>query len=151
MNSASRPDSQRWLAGFFCPLVLRLCAVLALLVACMPPEGLAVELCPAVRWTHAPCPGCGLTRCGAHLLRGQVGQAANLNPFGLLFIPGMFALGSLALLPTPWLERIKSRLEPVAAPARILWYTLLAAFVIFGVFRWFSVIIGWEQFPARWF
>lgn len=151
MSSAAPPDSQRWLAGFFCSHVLRLCAVLALLVACMPPQGLSVELCPAVRWTQAPCPGCGLTRCGANLVRGQVGQAVNLNPFGLLFIPGIFALGTLAFVPATWRDRIQDWLGSVAAPARLLWFTLLAAFVIFGVVRWFTVIIGWEEFPARWF
>lgn len=151
MNGPALSDSQRWLAGFFCPHVTRLCAVMAVLVVCMPPHGLSIELCPSVRWTQAPCPGCGLTRCGAHLLRGHVGQAVNLNPFGLFFIPAIFALGSLAFIPAHRLERVSRRFAPVAAPARVLWYTLLGAFVIFGVVRWFSVIIGWEEFPARWF
>lgn len=150
MNSPAS-DSQRWLDEFFRPHVVRLCAVMAVLVVCMPPEGLSVDLCPSIRWTNAPCPGCGLTRCGANLLRGQVGQAVNLNPFGLVIIPAVFALGSLALVPPRWLGQISDRIVLLAAGARVACFTLLTAFLIFGALRWLLVITGCARFPAQWF
>lgn len=36
--------------------------------------------CPFLIITGFPCAGCGLTRAGLHLLRGNIRQAAGMNP-----------------------------------------------------------------------
>lgn len=45
--------------------------------------------CPLLVVTGFPCPGCGLTRAGMYLLRGDIFKAAALNPsifFVVLFL-----------------------------------------------------------------
>ena len=46
--------------------------------------------CPFLIVTGFPCAGCGLTRAGLHLLRGNFSQAAALNPS--IFIVALFML-----------------------------------------------------------
>lgn len=36
--------------------------------------------CPFLVFTGFPCAGCGLTRAGLHLLRGNIVKAASINP-----------------------------------------------------------------------
>lgn len=42
--------------------------------------------CPLLIVTGIPCAGCGLTRAGLFLLKGQVLRAASLNPAIFLFV-----------------------------------------------------------------
>lgn len=44
------------------------------------------SLCPMVVITGLPCPGCGLTRAGFLLLRGDFAQAFLLHPFIYLIV-----------------------------------------------------------------
>ena len=42
--------------------------------------------CPFLVMTGLPCAGCGLTRAGLYLLKGQVARAAHINPSIFLVI-----------------------------------------------------------------
>lgn len=46
--------------------------------------------CPFLVVTGFPCAGCGLTRAGLHLLRGDISRAAALNPS--IFLVALFLL-----------------------------------------------------------
>ncbi|MCA9528518.1 MAG: DUF2752 domain-containing protein [Myxococcales bacterium] len=43
--------------------------------------------------TGLPCPGCGLTTCFAHMVRGELAAAASANPFGV----GLFVVAALMI------------------------------------------------------
>lgn len=43
-------------------------------------------LCPYRVCTGGYCPGCGLTRAGGHLLRGQVAQSWSQHPYLILMV-----------------------------------------------------------------
>lgn len=52
----------------------------ALLVSGLP-------LCPVAFFSGLPCPGCGLTRAGLCLLRGDVGEAIHYSPLAPVVVP----------------------------------------------------------------
>lgn len=56
--------------------------------------------CPLVALTGFPCPGCGLTRAGIHLMKGEVQAAFGIHPFiylvaayGVAFAINRYLLG----------------------------------------------------------
>ncbi len=150
MESVKAPADQ-WLTGFLRDRHLRLCAVISLIFVFMPPEGLGVELCLYKRLLNLPCPGCGITRSGSNLVRGDFAKVLNYNPFGLVIVPMIFALGILALTPLSWREEVRQRLLPAAGILRAGYFSVIVAFVIFGLVRMFFVYEGWAEFPSTWF
>lgn len=93
------------------PAGLGLSAV-ALLLA-VEPDGPGFTVCPFALVTGMACPGCGLTRAAAHLVRGDLGTALAYHP---LVIP--LAIGAVFALVAWWSGR------PVPGRAwvdRILW------------------------------
>lgn len=56
--------------------------VLAAALAAVGPDRLArgPRLCPISAVIRRPCPGCGMTRAAAALLRGDIGRAIRTNP-----------------------------------------------------------------------
>jgi hypothetical protein len=56
--------------------------------------------CPVARFFHTPCPGCGTTRAGLALLRGDVHAALALQPIA----PAVFALVGALLVRALWLS-----------------------------------------------
>jgi len=60
--------------------------------------------CPFLRATGLPCPGCGLSRGCAALLRGQWHTAIKLHVFSPLLLAGIFLVALAAALPT-WVTR----------------------------------------------
>lgn len=50
---------------------------------------LRVPLCPVAAITRHPCPGCGLTRAGMALLRGDLAESARIHPLAPLIVPLM--------------------------------------------------------------
>ncbi len=143
-------ETRPWLRQFLNATFLRACAVFVLVCALTPPDGWGVELCPCLRLMHAPCPGCGVTRCGSCLFRGQLRRAARLHPFGVVGIPLAAGLGMLGLLPRPWRGPVCSRLVAWGGPLRPLYLAAVAAFVAFGLVRFVLVLAGWADFPAAW-
>jgi hypothetical protein len=139
-----------WPRQFLNDTFLRACAVFVAVCALMPADGLGLELCPCLRLTHAPCPGCGVTRCGSCLLRGQVRRAARYHPFGVVGIPLAVGLGVLGLLPRRWRGSACSRLIAWMGPRRSLFLVVVSGFVAFGLARFVLVLAGWAEFPAAW-
>ena len=115
-----------WVRRLMDDLTLRLSAVFILAVILMPAEGLGVDLCPSRVLTNAPCPGCGMTRSGANLVRGHFLRAVQYHPFGPVLIPIIAVLGFLGLAPQRggggrgrlWcaISGFSSRLAPPAWP-----------------------------------
>ncbi len=143
-------ERQNWLRFLLDDLNLRACAVFTLVMLAMPPEGLGVELCPSRMITRAPCPGCGMTRCGANLVRGRLRRAAQLHPLGFVVAPAIAALGVLAFLPRRWRAAIRASLMRRAVLLRPFYLLMLYAFILFGAVRWCAVFLGLVEFPATW-
>jgi hypothetical protein len=145
------PPHRSWRDRLITDLHFRICALLTLGLIVMPPEGIqGVELCMFKNATKLPCPGCGLTRCGSNLVRGNVARAIDYNPFGLVIIPAMAGIGVMAVLPRRWREGVRrfSAAHKVAFNRLLLVFTV--CFVLFGLLRSLGVRAGWLQFPANW-
>jgi hypothetical protein len=143
---------RNWLDRSLTDLHLRICAVLTLGLILMPAEGLpGVELCMFKRTTDLPCPGCGLTRCGSNLVRGNVARAFNYNPFGLIIIPVMAGMGVMAVLPRRWRDGVRrfQAAHSTAFHRFLILFTI--GFVLFGLIRSVSVYARWSNyFTAIW-
>lgn len=92
----------------------RTAALAALLLAfLLPPERLddAPILCPFRRATGLPCPTCGLSRSWSATLRGRVGEALVLHPFGpaTLVLAAGLAFGRDAVPSADRLSRAQRR------------------------------------------
>src|SRR6476620_4576547 len=109
--SRAADEDRSWVGRLLDDLTLRLSALFLLAVILMPAEGLGVELCPCLRLTNAPCPGCGMTRSGSNLVRGHFLRAIQYHPFGPLLMPVIAAFGLLALAPRRWREAVRGALE----------------------------------------
>jgi hypothetical protein len=57
---------------------------------------LGLPPCTFVKLFGKPCPSCGMTTAWAHLVRGQIARAADVNLGGAI-------LGVTAVLASPWL------------------------------------------------
>ena len=143
-------NPQLWLTSLVNDLTLRICAVFMLAVILMPGEGLGVDMCVSRLLSHAPCPGCGMTRCGANLVRGNFARAVQYHPFGLVVIPAIGVLGVLGLMPRSWREGVRSRLMVLEPHLRPLWWFAFGAFMLFGALRWACVVLGLVDFPVNW-
>ena len=149
---SANDKAERWLAMFLRDRHLWLCAAVSLVFVFMPPDGIpSLDICLYKHWTQAPCPGCGITRSGSNLVRGDFAKMMNYNPFGLVLVPLIFALGILGLMHTSWRDEVRRRLMPMAQVLRIGYFTVIAGFVSFGLVRWFCVFNGWLDFPTTWF
>jgi hypothetical protein len=149
-SSPARRDPQFWLASLLNDLTLRLCTVFTLAIIFMPAEGLGIDACISRLLTRAPCPGCGMTRSGANMLRGNLTRAMQYHPFGLVVIPAVVLLGVAGVMPRSWREGVRGRLLRVEPRLRPLWQLAFVAFVMYGVLRWAAVEFGLMSFPANW-
>jgi hypothetical protein len=142
--------SASWLGFLLSDVVLRACALFTLASVLVPPEGLGTDLCMCKRLTNAPCPGCGVTRGGSNLVRGQFRRAFEYHPFGppvMLLIAG---LGLLALAPGRWRQAVRRKLLPHARALRPVFWVALSGFFLYGGLRWALVLAGVMTFPSRW-
>jgi hypothetical protein len=141
-------ERHKWLRLMLGDANLRACAVFTLVMLLMPPEGLGVDLCMSQLLFHAPCPACGVTRCGSNLARGHLLRAAQFHPLGPPVVLLIAALGVIALLPRRWREGLRAALLRRAVLLRPLYLVGLWGFVIYGVARWGAVLLGLAHFPA---
>lgn len=90
--------------------------------------------CPMRHLLGLPCPGCGMSRAGVALLRGDLAQAMHWHAFSPLVAAIFLTLGVVAVLPE---ERRLAAAAAVARFERRRWMglLLLAAFVGYWVFR----------------
>ncbi len=91
---------------------------------------LGLPPCGFLTMTGYPCPGCGLTTSFAHLIRGEVGNAARANVFGV----GLFAATVLMAAVSAW---GLARRKPVWSTLESLHAEKIAlALAIIGVVFW---------------
>lgn len=74
--------------------------------------------CPLMSATGLPCPGCGLGRATAALLRGDVGEALHLHAFAPVAVIGLALLGVAAIAP-PLRTRLAAPVERLEAATGI--------------------------------
>lgn len=90
--------------------------------------------CVFASTTGLPCPGCGMTRATAALLKGQWGPAMNYHPFS----PGFLAMGALvtwtALTPKHWSDPVARWMKRVEQRTFLPLLFLVCAF-IYGLIR----------------
>jgi hypothetical protein len=138
-----------WVHQLFGDAVLRLSGLATLILLCMPPDGIpGVELCYFRHLTGLPCPGCGLTRSGAHLFRGHLGQSIGYHPFGLLIFPAMAVLGMVGLAPRPWRQAVRRELAHRRWGLEMIFWVVGISLIIFGLVRCFWVWQGLVEFPT---
>lgn len=72
-------------------------------------------LCPFRRCTGGYCPGCGMTRSGGRLLRGDLAGSWEHHPFLVLAATQLAVLGALFTIGTSTVRRrLKSWWRPIA-------------------------------------
>jgi len=144
------PRPEFWLSRWLKSRHLRWLILVAIYVAVQPPEkGLGIDLCSLHRITGAPCPGCGMTRSGANMLRGNFRRAWEFHPFGYIFMPVLFGLVGLSLMPATIRNIVANQISRRERVLRTLNGLVLAAFLLFGIVRFFLVLAGQMHFgPA---
>jgi hypothetical protein len=140
-----------WVHQLFGDAMLRLCGLGTLILLFMPADGIpGVELCYFRSMSGLPCPGCGLTRSGAHLLRGHLAQSIGYHPFGLLIFPPMVVLALVGLAPRPWREAVRRELAERRWGLEMVFWVVGVSLIIFGLVRCFWVWQGRVEFPTVW-
>ena len=112
-----------------------ICLIFTLAFTLMPPEGIGYEMCASKRLFNAPCPGCGMTRCGSNLVRGNVVRAFQFHALGMVGIPICGVLGLAALLPRRWRDGLRSRIASHDAWLRPLVKVAVSLFFAYGIVR----------------
>lgn len=111
-------------------------AWLALIIAVVhPPHGTGLTICWMKSTTGLSCPGCGATRSLSCAARGMFQESWAYHPFGA-FLLGFFGLcAGISLLTTARRRRLAKFIESHARPSNALYFTLVAAFIAFGLGR----------------
>ncbi len=85
--------------------------------------------CPMLRYTHLPCPGCGLSRASAELFRGHFWEMLHFHAFAPFFMIALAAFVVASVLPgarrdrfADWVTRLERRLP--LAPSLLLFLML---------------------------
>ncbi len=129
------------------PFVAALSAVGLALSAWVDPYGGGAALCPSLRWTALPCPGCGLTRAVSAMTHLEVLDALRFNPFGVI-VQGVMVVSLInALLGARWRAGVRLRLLPHARRLDRLGNALILAFFAYGVGRLLAVVAGLWTWP----
>ncbi|MFL5342903.1 MAG: DUF2752 domain-containing protein [Gemmataceae bacterium] len=141
-----------WLISWLTSRQLYWILLAVLYVVVQPPQGGLGEwgvpdMCTLHRTTGAPCPGCGMTRSGANIVRGHFGTALRFHPFGYVFMPVLFGLGVMSVLPMAWRVAVARRLQRRERALRLAYYAVIAAFLIFGLVRFVLVLADVVAFP----
>lgn len=89
------------------------------------------------RFTGIPCPGCGLTRAGGHLLHAEWREALWCNPmvYPLALILTILFLSAIvdALFDTKWFERLSH--VKISWPVIVVLIILVAANWAWNIFK----------------
>jgi hypothetical protein len=149
MAVEGKPTSS-WTSMMLSDTFLRLCLLFTIVFVLMPSEGIGYEMCASKRLMNAPCPGCGMTRCGSNLVRGNVVRAFQYHAFGMVVIPICGVLGVTALLPRRWRDALRSRIGSHDAWLRPLLKVAVSLFFAYGIVRLGLVLLGWMAFPTTW-
>jgi hypothetical protein len=83
-------------------------AVLALSLVLDPERPThGIELCPMKKFTHLPCPGCGITRAIIHCSRGEFAISFRHHPLG----PAVWLVAVLGASSLLWPRRLKEHIS----------------------------------------
>ncbi len=91
-------------------------------------QGWQLWPCTFANVTGLPCPGCGLTRAGGALLRGEWQTALQFHPFSPAFAILGLLVASGALLPLRWTRALAARVtlfERKTLLTTVFWVGLL--------------------------
>ena len=104
------------------------------------PSGAALpDLCVLRRWTGAPCPGCGLTRCFISLCHGDVRSAWIYNPAGILFF--LLVAAQLPFHATQLLRAVRDL--PERRPIRWIGNALMVIAALM-IAQWIWRLLAWS-------
>ncbi len=149
MPVEGKPTSS-WTRTALSDTFLWMCLLFTIVCALMPSEGIGYELCASKRLLNAPCPGCGMTRCGSNLVRGHFLRAFQFHAIGIIAFPICGALGVSALLPRRWRDGLRSRIAPHEVWLSPLVKVAVSLFFAYGIVRMGLVFLGWLAFPTTW-
>jgi hypothetical protein len=90
--------------------------------------------CPIQLALGLPCPGCGLSRATAALLRGDVLAAIEIHPFVFLALAFFALLAVSAIAPAALGRRLAQALRAVEIRTRVT-FILVTAFLVYGLLR----------------
>ena len=137
------PLENRWLRGWLVAMGLGLMALLIAARIVQPAadgvgthEQLGLPPCGFRLMFGRPCPSCGMTTSWAHLMRGQLTQAALTHPGGML-------LGLATLVAAPWLVLSGLRGKWFLSPPLFLPLTIVGAVILLTTFvSWVVKLFG---------
>lgn len=137
-----------WLTLLLHDYWMRAAAGFVFFFCLVPPEGIpGFEMCASMRVSHSPCPGCGMTRCGSNLLRGNFYRALQYHPFGYVVIPLCLTLGAVAFAPRSWRAEFRRRVRRLLHPLRTVLLFFVGVAFLCTLARWGLVGVGWMEFP----
>jgi hypothetical protein len=99
-------------------------------------QRLGLPPCTMMMLFNRPCPGCGMTTCFAHFVRGQFRDAARANPAGLFM-----AVTCAGLVPWCWISAVRGRylgVDEPWAPLAILLASWGFVGLVVWMFRWWT-------------
>lgn len=89
------------------------------------------SLCPFLRLSGLPCPGCGLTKSIAVLYDGRLAESLNYNPLGVVIAACCAAVAACALFDVATGRRSLDRF----LGARRIWQTVAVGYTAYYLFR----------------
>jgi hypothetical protein len=89
--------------------------------------------CPILLATGVPCPGCGLTRASAALLKGDWRSMASLHIFAPVFLAVLVLTGVIAFLPDELRALVIDRIELIEHQTNLSLIILLSLFLYWGL------------------
>jgi hypothetical protein len=110
--------------------VLVLIGILHLILASV---GFSGWSCPILLATGVPCPGCGVTRASAALLKGDWRNMASLHIFAPVLLAVLVLSGFIAFLPDELRARVIDRIELIELRTNLSLIFLLSLFLYWGL------------------
>jgi hypothetical protein len=96
--------------------------------------------CPVQQGLGLPCPGCGLSRALAALLRGEWQAALAIHPFVFLLLLFFAFVAVGALAPAALARKVAATLRVVEKRTRFT-FVITTAFLVYGLLRLLVVAV----------
>ncbi len=150
---AAGPRATRWLfAPVVAPLLRQRGVSLCLAIAGALQVGLTLQhapaiSCPFLEVTGVPCPGCGVSRACAALVRGHWQQSVQLHVFAPLFLVAIGLFAMAAALPNRRREAMAARIEAAEARSGVT-ILLLTGLMLYWLVRLLYGHIDFARLPG---
>jgi hypothetical protein len=92
--------------------------------------------CPIFLATGVPCPGCGLSRAAAALLKGDWKAMVKFHAFTPVFLAAVLIAGTVIVVPAKWRDMIIQRIKQIENQ------TGITLFIIIGLVIYWVVRLG---------